>query len=70
MELKKCIMKGCQLYAIKIVENELEKLKTIAYQFLILKEFQDVFIDEIPGLPPKRYLDFAIDLMPGSTPIS
>ena len=28
MQLKICIMKGFHLYAIKIVENELEKLKT------------------------------------------
>ena len=67
LQLKKCIRKGCQLYANKIIENESAKLKTIVDQFPILKEFQDVFRDEIRGLPPKRYLDFTIDL---STPIS
>ena len=39
-------------------------------EFPILKEFQDVFPDEIPGLPPKRDLDFTIDLMPRLAPIS
>ena len=70
MKLKKSIRKGCQLYAIKAIENEPEKLKTTVDHFPILKEFRDVFPDEIPGLPPKRYLDFTIDLMPGSAPIS
>ena len=31
----------------------------------ILKEFLDVFPEEIPGLPPKRELDFTIELVPG-----
>ena len=55
---------------IKIVENEPVKLKTIVYQFSILKKFQDVFPEEITGVPPNRELDFTIDIMPGSTPIS
>ena len=39
-------------------------------QFHILKEFQVVFCDKISVLPPKRYLDFTIDLMSFSTPVS
>ena len=40
-------------------------------QFPILREFQDVFPDEIPRIPPKRDLDFTIDIIPSvSTPIS
>ena len=54
-------MKRCQIHVIKIKENEPEKLKTIVDQFPILKEFQDVFLDKIPGIPPKRDLDFTID---------
>ena len=36
----------------------------------MLQEFGDVFPDEIPRLPPKRYIDFTIDLMPGAVPVS
>ena len=35
----------------------------------ILKEFEDVF-KEIPGLPPKRDIDFSINLIPGAAPVS
>ena len=35
----------------------------------ILEEFKDMF-KEVPGLPPKRYIDFSINLMPGATPVS
>ena len=30
----------------------------------------DVFPDEIPGLPPKSEIKFAIDLIPGAGPVS
>jgi hypothetical protein len=36
----------------------------------VLWEFKDVFPEEVPGLPPKRDLDFSIDLMPGVVPTS
>jgi hypothetical protein len=35
----------------------------------VLKYFEDVF-KEIRGLPPKRDIDFSINLMYGATPIS
>jgi hypothetical protein len=34
----------------------------------VLKDFEDVF-QEVPGLPPKRDIDFCVNLMPGETPI-
>ena len=36
----------------------------------MLQEFKDVFPDEIPGLPPKRDIDFTIELVPGAAPVS
>ncbi|XP_073135163.1 uncharacterized protein [Henckelia pumila] len=36
----------------------------------VVSEFADVFPDEIPGLPPYREIDFNIELMPGTVPIS
>jgi hypothetical protein len=38
-------------------------------EFSVLQEFEDVF-QEIPGLPPKREIDFSIDLVPGVAPVS
>jgi hypothetical protein len=37
--------------------------------YVVLKEFEYVF-KEVPGLPPRRDIDFSIDLMPGEAPIS
>jgi hypothetical protein len=37
--------------------------------YLVLKEFEDVF-EELLGLPPKRDIDFSIDLILGDAPVS
>ena len=36
----------------------------------MLQEFKDVFPDEIKGLPPKRDIDFTIELVSGAEPMS
>jgi hypothetical protein len=37
--------------------------------FSLLQEFEDV-IQEIPGFPPSREIDFSVDLFPGAAPVS
>ncbi|XP_075489535.1 uncharacterized protein LOC142528377 [Primulina tabacum] len=36
----------------------------------VVCEFSDVFLEEIPCFPPERKVDFSIELMPGTEPIS
>jgi hypothetical protein len=36
----------------------------------VVCEYADVFPDELPGMPPDRDIEFAIELQPGTTPIS
>ena len=69
MELKKFCRKGCQLYATHIVEatdTETPRLE----EFHVLQEFRDVFPYEIPRIPPKRDIDFTIELVLGEAPVS
>ena len=37
---------------------------------LVVHEFKDVFLDEVPRLPPNREVEFSIDLVPGTGPVS
>ena len=37
---------------------------------LIMREFLDVFPDDLPGLPPDCEIEFSIDLLPRTVPIS
>ena len=36
----------------------------------VVRVFLDVFPDDLPGLPPELEIDFPIDLVPSTTPIS
>ncbi|XP_074328119.1 uncharacterized protein LOC141666033 [Apium graveolens] len=36
----------------------------------VVREYEDVFPDELPGLPPHRDVKFTIELVPGAEPIS
>jgi hypothetical protein len=36
----------------------------------VVEEFMDVFLKELPGMPPEREVDFYIDLIPGTAPIA
>jgi hypothetical protein len=35
-----------------------------------VRDFPDVFLEELPGMPPDREVQFVIDLLPGTAPIS
>ena len=35
----------------------------------VVSEYPDVFPEELPGMPPDRELEFAIDLVPGTAPL-
>ena len=36
----------------------------------IVRDYPDVFPDDLPGLPPEREVEFTINVAPGTTPIS
>ena len=37
---------------------------------LVVCEFPDVFPEELPGMPPDREVEFVIELLPGTAPVS
>ena len=36
----------------------------------VVKEFPDVFLKELPGIPLEREVDLAIEIVPGTVPVS
>jgi hypothetical protein len=46
-----------------VAELELEDIH-------VVREFLDVFPDDLPGIPPERAIEFKIELQPGTTPIA
>jgi hypothetical protein len=61
MKLKKCYRKGYQIFTSHMEETPKDKVPNVE-DHSILKYFEDIF-KEIPGIPPKRDIDFSINLM-------
>ena len=36
----------------------------------VVRDYLDVFPNELPGMPPKREVEFRIDLIPSTRPVS
>ncbi|XP_073298483.1 uncharacterized protein [Primulina huaijiensis] len=56
---------GFLVYAVDLSQDE-RRISDIP----VVREFPDVFPEEIPGFPPEREVGFSIELMPGTEPIS
>ena len=69
-QIGKCIRKGCQLYAIQVGYTDSKEKSPIMEDIPVVQEFLDVFLGNIPSLPPKRDIDFTIELFPGASPVS
>ncbi|GJU85393.1 putative reverse transcriptase domain-containing protein [Tanacetum coccineum] len=64
--------KGCQIFLAHISakkeedKSEGKKLKDVP----IIRDFPEVFPEDLPGLPPARLVEFHIDLIPGAAPVA
>ncbi|XP_071694896.1 uncharacterized protein [Rutidosis leptorrhynchoides] len=68
LKAQKHIRKGgfSMLIHVSKTEPEVKKLEDV----LIVRDFPDIFLDELPGLPLHRDVEFQIDLMPGKAPVA
>jgi hypothetical protein len=69
LQVNKYCKKGCPLYAIQVL-NFFENNKPILEDHLVLREYKYVFPEEVPGLPPRKHIDFSIELVPGAVQVS
>ena len=68
MKAKRLLSKGCQGYLAHVVLTE--ETTTSVEDVGVVRHFLDVFPEDLPGLPPDREVEFTIDLLPGTNPIS
>jgi len=68
MKARKLLGKGCERFLCHVVKTK--GAESSLEDILMVKEFSDVFSDEIPRMPPLREVEFCIDLIPGAAPIS
>jgi hypothetical protein len=67
--MRKHCQKGCPLYAIQVLKTIEDGKPSLKYH-PTLGEYRDVFPEEVSGLPPRRDIDFSIELAPGAVPVS
>ncbi|XP_074270856.1 uncharacterized protein LOC141594763 [Silene latifolia] len=65
-----CRQKRVSLKSPKGVKVSYRGFPPTTSEISVVKEFEDVFPEEIPSLPPKRDVDFSVELKPGTGPIS
>ncbi|GJZ33471.1 hypothetical protein Tco_0578907 [Tanacetum coccineum] len=68
IKAQKYIEKGCELFLAQVTEQESKgkRLEDVP----VIRDFPEVFPEELPGLPPPRQVEFRIDLIPGATPVA
>ncbi|XP_074277426.1 uncharacterized protein LOC141601064 [Silene latifolia] len=64
MTLNSCLRKKCSLILCQVRDMRVEE--SSASDIPVVGEFSDVFLDEILGLPPKRDIDFNVELKLGT----
>jgi len=69
LQMRKYCRKGCPLYAIQVLES-VEDDKPSLEDHPTLREYRDVFPEEVPGLPPRRDIEVSIELALGAVPVS
>ena len=67
LQARRMMKKGCKGYLATMTDTQQGELKL--EDIPIVREFPDVFPEDLSGLPPDREIEFSIDLLPGSSPI-
>jgi hypothetical protein len=53
-----------------VAEAMVNQLEKYLEHIKIVCEYPDVFLEELPGMPPDRDIKFSVELLPGTAPIS
>ncbi|GJR28461.1 putative reverse transcriptase domain-containing protein [Tanacetum coccineum] len=69
---QKYIEKGCQLFLAQVTvkENKDESKEKRLEDVPTVRNFPEVFPEDLPGLPPIRQVEFQINLVPGVAPVA
>ncbi|GJY35785.1 putative reverse transcriptase domain-containing protein [Tanacetum coccineum] len=65
---RKYVERGCHLFLAHVTEkrSKEKRLEDVP----VIRDFPEVFLEDLPGLPPPRQVEFRIDLVPGVAPVA
>ncbi|XP_042441401.1 uncharacterized protein LOC122026745 [Zingiber officinale] len=69
MQARKLLLTGSQAFLVSIIATPVVGSPSLE-EVEVVREFPNVFPDNIVGTPPEREVEFSIELMPGAMPIS
>ncbi|GJT52852.1 hypothetical protein Tco_0979009 [Tanacetum coccineum] len=66
------MLKGCPVFLVNVTTKEMKDKseKKRLEDISIVRDFPNVFPEDLPGLPLTRQVEFQIDLIPGATPVA
>ena len=68
MRVIKYMKEGCQVFMAHVTENKSSEKQLDDVP--IVRDFPEVFPEELPGIPPARQVEFHIELVPGAAPVA
>ena len=68
MKARRFLRKGCEAFLPLILDSKREQVNL--ENIPVIREFPDVFPEELSGVPPEREVDLSIEVVQGTTPIS
>ncbi|GJU13998.1 putative reverse transcriptase domain-containing protein [Tanacetum coccineum] len=68
VKTQKYIKRGCCTFLAHITEKKSEEKRL--EDVPIVRDFPEVFPEDLPGLPPPRQVEFQIELVPGAAPVA
>ncbi|GJR33936.1 putative reverse transcriptase domain-containing protein [Tanacetum coccineum] len=71
-KMQKYMLKGCPIFLAHVTTKETEDKseKKRLEDVPIVRDFLEVFPEDLPGLPPTQQVEFQIDLIPGAAPVA
>ena len=68
MQARRLLRKGCEAFLALVLDSKRGQIEL--ENILVVKDFPDVFPEELPGIPPIKEVDLSIEILSGTTPTS
>ena len=68
MQARRFMRKECEVFLALVLDSKRGQIEL--ENIMIVREFLDVFPEELPGIPFEREVDLSIKILPGPAPIS
>ena len=68
LKARKLVSKECVYHLVRVNDSSVEipPIQSVS----VVREFPKIFPDDVPGVPSEREIDFGIDILPDTRPIS